>query len=82
MTSNHTTRRKTGRRVAMTILAAALLAAGTGCGTSELAPPTRQIAFGSSTCAKDDPFEAGKTAAQAAKDQLDGAPPKAVLITE
>jgi len=73
----------------MTMLAALLLAAGAGCksigigdGAGDLAPATRQIVFGSGTCAKDAPFEAGKTAAQAAKDQLGGAPPKAVLVTE
>ena len=70
-----------------TALAALLAAAVAGCGgltttTVELAPPTRQIVFGSSLCDKSDPFEAGKTAALAARDQLGGAPVKAVIISE
>jgi len=53
-----------------TALAALLAAAVAGCSspvtktTVALAPPTRQIVFGSSICDKADPFEAGKMAAQ------------------
>jgi len=67
----------------MALLAAALVTA-TGCGPREvkLAPPNRDIAFGSSICEKPDPFEAGKTAALAARTQLRGSPVKAVLISE
>lgn len=95
MIGKNTTQRRIGHHVAMTVLAAALLAGAGGCkddtpaenngkggGEVALASANRKIAFGSSISEKDDPFEAGKTAAQAAKKQLGDAPPKAVLIAE
>lgn len=71
-----------------TVLVALLAAAVAGCDSSvatttvELAPPTQQIVFGSGISSKADPFQAGKTAALAAKAQLGGAPVRAVILSE
>jgi hypothetical protein len=70
------------------VLVALLAVAGAGCDSSltttavELAPPTQQIVFGSGLSDKADPYEAGKTAALAAKAQLGGAPVRAVIFSE
>ena len=47
-----------------------------------LAPPTRDIVFRTGVCDKADPFESGRTAARAAKNQLGASPVKAVLVSE
>ena len=75
---------------AIAVIAAALLAGATGgCGRGfgagkavAMAPPTRDIALRAGVCDKADPFEAGKAAAAAAKQQIGASPVKAVLVSE
>lgn len=73
-----------------TVLAAAVLAAG-GCEKPKqpetakgpaLAPPTRDIVFGAGASQAEDPFQAGRAAAEAAKSAVGAAPVKVVIVSE
>lgn len=81
---------KSAKRGAMFAWAAvAMVIVSAGCEKSpppkakvELAPATKNICFGVGICDKEDPREAAKAAAEAAKKAVGAAPVKAVLISE